>query len=68
MSYMFCKCASLKELNILNFNISKVFNMSYMFYGCSSLIELNFTFNINRKTNIMSIFDGCSDELKNKYI
>ena len=65
---MFCKCVSLKELNTLNFNISKVFNMSYMFYGCSSLTEYNFPFKINRRTNIMSMFDGCSNELKNRYI
>ena len=43
MSYMFKECSSLKELNINNFNTSKVTNMDCMFDGCTltekSLIE-----------------------------
>ena len=35
MSYMFCECSSLKELNLNNFNTNNVTDMSYMFSGCS---------------------------------
>ena len=38
-----------------------------MFHRCSSLTELNLsTFNINNLTNVDDMFNGCSDELKNK--
>ena len=37
MSYMFNGCFSLINLDLSNFNISKVKQMSYMFYGYSSL-------------------------------
>ena len=41
MSWMFCGCSSLKELNFTNFNTNNVTDMSYMFYGCSSLNRNN---------------------------
>ena len=41
MSYMFCGCSGLKELNLSTFKTDKVTNMSYMFSGCSRLKELN---------------------------
>ena len=50
MSFMFCGCSSLKELNLSNFNINNVINMNAMFYGCSSLKE-----HITHISNIMSI-------------
>ena len=38
-----------------------------MFSGCSSLKELNLSnFHINNVIDINGIFNGCSDELKNK--
>ena len=38
-----------------------------MFYGCSSLKELNLSnFNTNNVTDMKYMFDGCSNELKNK--
>ena len=36
-----------------------------MFYNCSSLKKLNLSnFNTNNVTNMIGMFDGCSDELK----
>ena len=41
--------------------------MSWMFFGCSSLKELNLNnFNTNNVTNMIGMFDGCSDDLKRK--
>ena len=38
-----------------------------MFSGCSSLKELNLSnFNTNNVINMGLMFDGCSNELKNK--
>ena len=37
MANMFCSCASLKPLDITNFNTSRVKNMDYMFYDCEAL-------------------------------
>ena len=34
MSGMFYVCASLKELNLSNFNTNNVRKMTYMFYRC----------------------------------
>ena len=53
MSYMFCGCSSLKELNLNNFNTNNVTNMYGMFWGCSSLKELNLNnFNTNNVTDM----------------
>ena len=61
---MFCKCLSLKELNLKNFNTNNVTDMSRMFFGCSSLKELNLNnFNTNNVTNMIGMFSGCSNEL-----
>ena len=35
MNLMFCKCSSLKELNLNNFNTNNVTYMRRMFSGCS---------------------------------
>ena len=38
-----------------------------MFSGCSSLRELNLSnFNTNNVTNMECMFQGCSDQFKNK--
>ena len=64
---MFCRCSSLKELNISNFNTNNVINMYCMFYGCSSLKELNISnFNTKNVTNMNSMFIGCSAQFQNK--
>ena len=64
---MFSGCSSLKELNLINFNINNVTNMEHMFSRCSSLKELCFNnFNANKLTNIKYMFNGCSNELKMK--
>ena len=56
MSYMFCGCSSLKELNLSNFNTNNVNNMSGMFSGCSSLEELNLSnFNTNNVINMVNL-------------
>ena len=48
MSYMFCNCSSLKELNLTRFNTSKVTNMYFMFYKCSALSQpYLYNFNIH---------------------
>ena len=61
MSYMFCECSSLKELNLNNFNTNNVTNMSDMFCGCSSLKELNLNnFNTINVINMRCMFSGCS--------
>ena len=61
MSYMFCNCSSLKELNLLSFNTNQVTNMSSMFSDCSSLKELNLSsFNTNKITNMAFMFYNCS--------
>ena len=67
MSYMFCGCSSLKELNISNFNTNNVTDMGGMFSECSSLKELNLSnFNTNNVTNMRYMFSGCSDQFKDK--
>ncbi len=68
MFCMFSNCSSLKELNLSSFNTNNVTDMACMFRRCSSLKKLNISnFNINAKTTLIySMFDGCSEELKNK--
>ena len=40
MSYMFCGCSSLKELNLNNFNTNNVTDMRYMFSKCTDELKL----------------------------
>ena len=52
MVYLFSRCSSLKELNIVNFNTNNVTDMSDIFSRCSSLKELNVNnFNTNKVVN-----------------
>ena len=61
MSWMFCDCSSLKEINLQSFNTNQVTDMSWMFCDCSSLIEINLqSFNTNQVTNMSYMFNGCS--------
>ena len=61
MEFMFYNCSSLKELDLSNFNTSKVTNMDSMFFNCSSLNELNLSnFNTSKVTNMSYMFYNCS--------
>ena len=67
MGRMFHGCSSLKELNLSNFNTSKVTYMESMFNGCSSLKELNLSnFNTINVTDMESMFNRCSAQFQNK--
>lgn len=56
MSYMFCGCNRLVELDLFNFVTGNVVNMEYMFAHCISLTKLNLS---NFNTTINSIFSQC---------
>ena len=64
---MFSECSSLKEINLSNFNLNKVFSMIWMFSGCSSLKEINLS-NFNYNADVYKMFSDCPDELKTKII
>ena len=60
-SNMFAKCYKIFEINLSNFDTSKVTNMKYMFYNCSSLTSLDLSnLNTSQVTNAISIFSRCS--------
>ena len=66
---MFSGCSSLKELNLNNFNTSKVTDMRGMFNNCTLLKGLNINdFNTNNVTDMSYMFYRCSDDLKMKII
>jgi len=68
MSYMFCGCTTLKEVNFSKFNTNKVTDMQSMFFRCSSLKELNLSdFNTRNVKNMSYMFSGCSS-LKELYL
>ena len=61
MSYMFCKCISLKELNLSSFNSNLVNNMSCMFNNCSLLKELDLSaVNTDKVINMSGMFGSCT--------
>ena len=61
MSYMFCKCISLKELNLSSFNSNLVTNISYMFSNCTLLKDVDLSsFNTDKVINMSGMFDSCS--------
>ncbi len=61
MGTMFAHCDSLRDLNISNFDTSKVTSMYWMFKGCSALEELDLeSFNTSNVTNMRGMFLGCS--------
>ena len=65
MSYMFCGCSSLKEIDLSNFKTDKVKDMSFMFYGCSSLKELNISKFKTDNVQFMSyMFNDCKFLIK----
>ena len=71
---MFLYCSNITEINLSNFDTSKITYMNYMFYGCSLLTSLdlsNFDTSSNSK-NFATMFRGCSSlkyiNLKNSNI
>jgi len=60
MSYMFCKCLSLKEINLSSFNTNNVEDMSYMFSECTLLNKLNLSsFNTNNVKDMSCMLHNC---------
>ena len=58
---MFIKCFNITEINLSNFNASKVTNMVSMFYNCSSLTSLDLSnFNTSQVTSMYCMFYKCS--------
>ena len=60
--FMFSNCDKIIEIDLSNFNATKVNNMSNMFYGCTSLKSLNFShFDTSNVINTESMFYKCSN-------
>ena len=60
MSYMFCSCEKLKNLNVSHFNTTNVETMLAMFADCQSLKSLDLSnFNTLNVTNMSSMFADC---------
>ena len=60
-SNMFWKCSSITEIDLSNFNTSRVESMYNMFRDCSSLTSLNLSnFNTSQVWNFHCMFFGCS--------
>ena len=61
MAYMFCKCTSLKSLDISSFDTSRVGDFMQMFASCSELTSLDLTnFNTINAFSFQSTFDSMS--------
>jgi surface protein len=58
MYYMFGGCLSLTEINLSNFDTSKVKSMERMFYGCTSLTKLTMTGDVSNVTYVSDMFYG----------
>jgi len=59
--YMFDGCSNITEIDLSNFDASKVINMYTMFHKCSQLTSLNLSnFNTSKVTNMGYMFYGCS--------
>ena len=57
---MFFECYQINEIDLSNFDNSKVTSISRMFEGCSSLTSINFSnFVTNQVTNAGMLFAGC---------
>jgi surface protein len=60
-AYLFAYMNNLTNINLNNFDTSKVTNMSYMFEDSSRITSLNLsTFNTSRVIDMSSMFKGCS--------
>ena len=61
MSWMFCQCKSLTNLDLSSFNTENVTDMSLMFQLCQNLESLNVSsFNTSNVTDMNSMFCYCS--------
>ena len=60
-SKMFHLCASIQEINFINFDSSFIESMSDMFSGCNSLEFFNISnFSTELVTNMSNMFSGCN--------
>ena len=60
-NHIFCKCSSLTNINLSNFNTQNVTNMCWMFYECSSLTNIDLSkLNTQNVMDMSSMFFGCS--------
>ena len=60
-SYMFRKCSNITEINLSNFNTSKIKSMNRMFTSCSSLTSLDLSnIDTSQVENMENMFHGCS--------
>ena len=60
-SSMFYYCESLTNLDLRNFDTSKVTDMSYMFYWCRLLTSLDLSgFDTSKVTDMKYMFSGCN--------
>ena len=58
---MFYDCSNITEIDLSNFDTSKVEKMDYMFHGCSSLTSLDLTnFETSKVTTMDYMFQKCS--------
>ena len=58
--YMFFECTDITEIDLSNFDTSKVNLINDMFHGCSSLTSLNFSnFNTPIVTRMNGMFHNC---------
>ena len=61
MEYLFYECSSLKEVDLSNFDTSKLRIIQSLFAGCSSLEKINLSnFNISNVALISALFSRCS--------
>ena len=59
--FMFSGCSDIYEINLANFDTSKVIHMNRMFQDCSSLTSLNLSnFDTSKVIWMNHIFSGCS--------
>ena len=62
---MFYYCEALANIDVSNFDTSKVTNMSNMFSGCKSLTSLDVSnFDTSKVTNMSSMFSSCESLTK----
>ena len=58
----FCKCNSLKHVDLSHFNTSNVKNMSYMFDRCTNLEDLDLSnFDTSQVKDMSNMFSGCNN-------
>ena len=62
MNGMFYGCTTLNNLNLSNFDTSKVTDMQYMFCSCTPLISLNLSnFDTSKVTSMYYMFYNCTN-------